>query len=346
MTMSNLSSIHIGVVFWQEDAELNRLASSTCLKLGCEVTELFYDEQIPQHLDMILAFGPFGSLVPVAMQLLSIPLAKRPKLALWMTEQFPNPFIPEWALYPVSMARSWGERFTYQRDSSGVWTRNQRLKWVTNRALRFRYYGDLHWLRNNQILSLIAVGSKWIARYLQKKGFNPLVAYIGSHPEWGDLLNVERNIPVIWLGKLGTDRRRRVLDRVRKDLHEFGVEVLMIDGVENPYVFGHERTVILNRTKIAINVLREEWDNHSLRYFLSAQNGVLVVTEPTLPHTPFISGEHIVDSSIDRMADVINHYLNNEFDRKQIVDKAYRLVKYEITMEKSVSSIIERVLFS
>jgi hypothetical protein len=344
--MSNLNNLHIGVVYWQKDAELNRLASITCRSLGCEVSEFYFDEQIPQHLNMILAFGPFGSLVPVAMQLLSIPLAKRPKLALWMTEQFPNPSIPEFVLYPMGVMRSWAERFSYRRNLSGSWTRDQRFAWITGRTYRFRYYGDLHWLRNNQILSVIAVGSKWIAGYLRNKGFDPLVAYIGSHPEWGDLLNLERKVPVIWLGKLGTDRRRRVLDRVRNDLQKLGVDLLMIDGVETPYIFGHDRTILLNRTKIAVNVLREEWDNHSLRYFLSAQNGVLVVTEPTLPHTPFIPGKHIVNANIDRMADVIYSYLNNEPERIQIVQEAYRLVKNEITMEKSITSIIEFALLS
>lgn len=344
--MSTLNNLHIGVVFWQKDAQLNRLASTTCRSLGCKVTELFFDEPIPKHLDMILAFGPFGSLVPVAMQLLSMPLAKRPKLALWMTEQFPNPSIPEFALYPMGVIRSWVERFSYRRNLSGSWARDQRLNWITGRANRFRYYGDLHWLRSNQILSVIAVGSKWIAGYLRNKGFDPLVAYIGSHPEWGDLLNLERKVPVIWLGKLGTDRRRRVLDRVRRDLSKLGVDLLMIDGVENPYIFGHDRTILLNQTKIAVNVLREPWDNHSLRCFLSAQNGVMVVTEPTLPHTPFIPGEHIVEESINNMADVIYHYLHSEAERRLIVDQAYRLVKDEITMERSIASIIEKALLS
>jgi hypothetical protein len=340
------NGIHVGVVFWQQGSEINRLASNTCRSLGCSVTDFLFDDQIPKNLDLILAFGPFGSLVPMARQLISLPLVNRPKLGLWMTEQFPNPSIPEWALFPVSIARSWVERLIYRRSSSGEWIYDERLKWLTTAAYRFRYYGDLHWLRNNQLLSVIAVGSRWIANYLQEKGFNPLVAYIGSHPQWGDLLNLDRNIPVVWLGKLGTDRRRKMLDRLRKDLQKFGVDILMIDGVEHPYVFGHKRTVLLNQSKITINVLRERWDNHSLRYFLSAQNGVLVVTEPTLPHTPFIPGEHMVASGIDRMADVIFYYLNHETKRRQIVDKAYRLVKQEITMKKSVSSIIEQALCS
>jgi hypothetical protein len=343
--MSMIKNIKMGVVFWQEGAELNRLASDTCRDLGCEVVDFFYDEPIPRHLEMILAFGPFGSLVPLATQILSLPHSKRPKLILWMTEQFPKPSIPEWVLYPVSITRTWAEKLIYDRDSRGYWDCDQRLKWITKRANRFRYYGDLHWLRSNQILTVLAVGSKWIANYLQLKGFRPIIAYIGSHPGWGDLLNLERNIPVLWLGKLGSDRRRSMLDKVRKDLQKLGVEILVIDGVENPYVFGYDRTILLNRTKIAINLLREEWDNHSLRYYLSAQNGVLVVTEPTLPHTPFVPGEHIVDTSIGSMADVVYAYLNNETQRKQIVDRAYRLVKDEVTMEKSVSCILQHALY-
>jgi hypothetical protein len=66
----------------------------------------------------------------------------------------------------------------------------------------------------------------------------PIVAYYGSPPDWGADLQLERDIPVFWLGTIGTKRRKHILERVRADLRDRGVEILIIDGIEDPYVFG------------------------------------------------------------------------------------------------------------
>jgi hypothetical protein len=119
--------------------------------------------------------------------------------------------------------------------------------------------------------------------------------------------------------------------------------MVSVDGVEHPYVFGEERTILLNRTKIALNLLREEWDDNSMRYCLAAPNRALIVTEPTLKHTPLRPGVHLVEAPIDRMVDTICYYLEREEERQRIVDQAYQLVTTELTMRQGLAQILERI---
>jgi hypothetical protein len=338
-----MNSLRVGFYNWHQNSDIISLMMNEFQNTGCKIIQIKAEERLPNELDVVLACGPFGSLVPVAQPLLSIPRAQRPVFVLWMTEQLPDPAIPHWVQYPLGLLRTQLERWAYQERADGVWTLNPRFRKLAQKATRFRYYGDLYWLNSQGVLSVLAVGSQWIADYLKARNIDTLVAYIGSNPAWGSDLNLERDIPVLWIGKMGTDRRKKLLDRLRVDLRGRGVEVLVIDGVEHPYVFGQERTILLNRSKIVINLLREKWDNHSLRYFLAAQNKAAVVTEPTYPHTPFQPGVHLIQSGIDDMANTIYATLANEDERSRIAANAHQLVMTELTMRRSVEKILEKV---
>ena len=129
--------------------------------------------------------------------------------------------------------------------------------------------------------------------------------------EW-DNLELERDIPVLWLGKAGSSRRKSLLHKTRAELRTHGIEMLVIDGVENPYIFGKDRDNLLSRTKIVLNLVRAWWDDNSLRYTLVAPKRALIVTEPTLPHTDFMPGVHLVEAPVNQLADTILYYLNHE----------------------------------
>jgi hypothetical protein len=339
----NTRALRVAVV-WKEPDEIGTLISSALADLGCEVINLRYEAKLPQALDVVLVYGPFGSLVPLANQLLACPPSRRPLFVLWMTEQFANPDLPEWVRYLGGIIRSRVERLAFRQRAQGEWQLDPRLRWLTMKAHRLRYYGDLYWLQQQGLLSILAVESPWTADFLRAGGFDPIVAYLGTHPSWGADLGLERDIPVLWIGKIGTRRRRHLLSRLRAELRERGVEMLMIDGVENPYVFGEERTILMNRTKIALNLLRAKWDDNSMRYCLAAPNRALIVTEPTLPHTAFLPGVHLVEAPLEQMADTICYYLSHEEERRRIVDQAYQLVTTELTMSKGVAQILEQVV--
>lgn len=337
------NQMRVGVIYWNPGEGMSSVISDAVEGLGHEAISLFPDERFPLSIDAVFAYGPLGSVSPLINQILDRPPDQRPVFILWVSESLPNPDRPEWFRWLGGELRSRVERLAYRRRDGGTWRLAPGLGWMTSKAFRYRYYGDLYWIRRADLPFVLAIPSDWIADFLRARGFDPVTAYYGSAPAWGGDLKLDRDIPLLWLGKIGTARRKRILGQVRAELEARGVEMMVVDGVEHPYVFGEERTRLLNRTKIILNVSRESWEDSSLRYFIVAPNKAMIITEPTLPHTPFADGIHLIESPVEEMANTICHYLDHEEERKAIAEQAYRLVTEELTMKRSVEKILERV---
>jgi hypothetical protein len=151
--------VRVGVVLWQLDDGIACQIANTLLDLGYEVVSFLHNAKLPKDLDIVLVHGPLGSLVPIVNQLLILPPSQCPVFVLWMTEHLPDPSLPEWLRYPLSITRSRAERLAYNKSTEGEWKLNVRLRWITAKAHRFRYYGDLHWLNRQGIPFILAVGS-------------------------------------------------------------------------------------------------------------------------------------------------------------------------------------------
>jgi len=336
----------MGIVYWQPDDGIAPLFAAAFQSEGCQTIPLPPADPLPPDVQAVFVYGPFGSLVPLASQLRDMPPARRPLFILWITEQFPSPRLPEWLRYGIGVARSRLERLAHRQTPSGEWRIAPPLRWLTRRLHRFRYYGDLYWLREEGLLSLLVTGSQVTAQFLRARGFQPLVTVMGSAPEWSADLHLERDIPVLWLGKPGSRRRKKLIQRLRAELRQRGVEMLVVDGVEHPYVFGEARTRLLNRTRIVLNILREPWDNNAMRFYLAAPNRALIVSEPTLPHTPYTPGVHLVEAPLSRLADTICHYLAHPAEAEPIVERAYRLATEELTIQHAARNVLQHLPFA
>jgi hypothetical protein len=332
--------MRIGVGSWQTDDHIARLLREGSERLGHTAIALDAHGKLPDGLDVLLIHGPQGSPLNLALQLEALPAAGRPKLAFWHTEQFWNPTLPSGPAKLVCDLRSGLERFAYRRQGPAIWQPRNPWRRLTQRALRLRYFGDLRWLQRTGLLTVVAATSRWMASFLNARGVRASLAYFGADPSWGEDLGLERDIDVLWLGKIATDRRGALLRQIRAELDRRGVKLVVVDGVEHPYVFGKERTILLNRTKVVLNVLRMPWDNHSIRFYLAAPNCALVVSEPTLPHLPYEDGVHVVYAPLPRLPDVIAHYCRNEGERRQIVDEMRRYTLAELTLEKGLVQVL------
>ncbi len=341
--MCNYSALKVGVLHWQKNDDLIELISSEIAAQGCQVTDFYYDSPCPTDHDLIFAFGPFGSLVPLATQLCNCPDEARPGLILWICEGLPNPFLPEWIRSPASRIRSGLERFAHRQTETNGLQISPRLRWLTERGFRYRYYGDLFWLQKECITSVLAVGSQWYADFLRARGLNPVVAYYGlrQDPAWGVDLQLERDIPVLWIGKQATRRRKNLLSQLRAELAASGIDIYVVDGVERPYVFGKERTKLLNRSKIVLNILRQPWDNNSVRFYLAALNRALIVSEPVFPHLPFLNNEHFIETPFCQISETIQHYLDRPDLCQAIAENAWGLATTQLTLDKSVPRLID-----
>ena len=89
-------TLRLSIPFWQPDDGFGGVFRQTFQSMGVQVTTFPHDAPIPPGTDTVFAYGPFGSLVPLANQLRALPPPSRPAFVLFQTEQFPNPRWPEW----------------------------------------------------------------------------------------------------------------------------------------------------------------------------------------------------------------------------------------------------------
>lgn len=294
---------------------------------GAGVVQCGYLEPLPLPLDAVFVFGPFGTLAPLICQLEAMEASSRPGFILLQGEQLPNPRMPGWLQDGLGDLRSALEMGAYRQGPDGSWRLRAGWRRIAGGALRLRYHGDLRRLRRSGLLDRLLVWSRWTAQDLERRGFRCVPLPPQHNPAWGADLQLERDIPVLWLGKVGSARRARNLRRVREGLAARGIPLHVIDGRERPYVFGEARTRLLNRTRVVLNLLREGWDNNSLRFLLAAHNGALVVGEPALPHTAFEPGEHWVAAPVPELAETVAYYLENEAERARIARQARDLLE-------------------
>lgn len=335
--------MYIAQMLWEKAPEAARAHCMHLRQLGHQVTPFQAGEAIPQKAEIVFTNGPCGSLVPLAKQLLAISAANRPPLALWMSEQFWNPYIPHWLGRIVSDGRLWVEQLAHRQAADGQWQLRPGWQSIANKAYRFLYFGQLRWMQEANVLKCLGIGSDWTVKFLRANGIKAIVAHNGYTPAWGQKRQERRDIPVLWIGKAGSRRRQQLLEHLQQEFRQRNIDLLVVDGVSHPYVFGQERTELLNRTQIVLNVLRQPWDNNYLRYLLAMSNGAMVVSEPTFPHAPFRHGEHLVVTPINQMVATICDYLQNIKERETIVNTAYNFITTEFTMERGLKQILANI---
>jgi hypothetical protein len=331
--------LRTGIVEWAPGDELVGLIADEVAHLGHDVSKLPPSGRLPSGLEVLLVFGPFGTIAPLMAQLMAQPPARRPTLVWWLTEQLWHPALPSWIACAAAELRSGAERLVMRAGANATPSRRRGMTW---RGLRFRYYGDLLWLRRHGLLSVLAVPSQWLGQFLRSRGFDVMTAFIGAHPSFAADPSPRRDIPVLWLGTPGSHRRRRSLQRITDELARRGVEVTRIDGVRHPPVHGAERARLLSRSAIVLNLMRRPRDCNLLRFILAAPNRALMISEPMLPHYPVHDGIHFVEAPLDGMADAVCRYLDDEPARDRITEQAHRLVTTDLTLARGIESIMRQ----
>jgi predicted nucleotidyltransferase len=283
--------------------------------------------------EVILLFGPYGKIIHVPAAYDHLPPSKRPTFVFWNTEGLPDLRLPDPLVDVLAAARSWvGRTDRLPAPLCGLFD---------TRLIRFRYVGDyLHAYRRGWLNVFADISAVYAARF-RRRGLPTAVAHFGSHAPWYADLHLERDIDVLWMGKRATRRRSQYLDRLRAELDRRGIYLHLVDNVTHPFVFDDERTELLNRTKITLNLLRTWYDENSMRLSLAMPNRSLVVSEPLLAHVPaYRPGEHYVVAPLDRMADVIAATLRDDAGRARIVEAAYQVSTQEVTLGGSLAQLM------
>ena len=303
---------------------------------GYEVTCALRGTAWDPHYDIVVGYGPFtpqdGHLLTVARQVLALPPQARPLLVWWLTEN-PAQHIPPQLALAAAQLRLWGDKLLGQDPPSTIPSWQQPLM----KAHRLRVLGQLTWARKQEALGILVVTNNARARYYRSHGFDPVVAPLGYHRSYGIDLGLPRTNDVAFMGQMNDKRRRRLLPGLFADLRGRGITVEAVSTV-----YGEERTQLLNRSRILINVLRAPQDFVGQRIMLGAANRTLVISEPMYDPDPFVPDKHMKVTAVTSMADAVADALQDMDAHKPMLDDAYRLVTEELTCKKMVQRILER----
>lgn len=332
----------IAVVQWVPEEGLAQAICNELAGLGREPIPFLFDESIPDRVDMVLTFAPYGKLLPIARQMEQFNSQKRPIFLHWHTQNLPDPSIPWIFTKQVARFRSWLDRLDTSSRSVSLFIANLKpLQWLSQRMHRFRYVGDHYYAFSQGWLDVLIQSSKIYTQYDHAHGIPSIYVPWGTSRDWYADLHLDRNIDVLWFGKRRTRRRSQLLDIIRRELQVQGINMYVVDGEERPFIYDDERTKILNRTKIVLGLGIYPYDNvSSYRFQMVAGNRCLLISEPELDHHPFIPGKHFIEATADKIVDRVLYFLAHEEERSQITKDAYCLVTEKLTMANSLRNIL------
>jgi len=255
----------------------------------------------PRALDQLRALGP-----------------RRPRVVAWMSE----PLVPPAA--------------------SGLpWPRRTHREWI-KLALRDKRVIDA---RSNERRTLAlmregvvdAVATTTVARVER-------FAEVGLETTWVPQtlgpnvhadLGLDRDIPVLFLGAMDVPRRRLLARRLRRA----GVELTAVGDWHDPRYWGGQRTELMNRAVISLNLNRFRGNFPDTRFLLAAGNRALIVSEPVYRPDPYVAGETHVEAEPEDLPDVLARWLADDAGRERMLSAAYETVTTRLRREDSVAAL-------
>ena len=205
-----------------------------------------------------------------------------------------------------------------------------------SRRIMMRRYMDLKHHLLEGWLNYVHVCGAQQKEFLANRGIPAKLTPFGYHPRIGENLGMERDIDVIFIGQAETARRKTILKALRGDLASKGLNLMTVGHG----CYGKQRTELLNRAHISLNLVSVPCDFPGYRFLMSMGCGALVVSEPIYDSTPYKAGEHFVQASVADLPDVIVHYLENKAEREKIVSSAHNFVTKELTIQSTIKHIM------
>lgn len=312
--------------------------------LGVRVVSICLDdEKWPGDLDAYLISGPFYPLSKALGKLVQVCQPRNPNVIIWLTEQQPSPRLPKWLINTIGDAlRAACLALESLKQNPRAALLAGRLDWLYF-GTRFRLVSEIRWLQDTGCLKLLAVLTPSHQKFFEEKiGIPAVVVPYGHYKTFGHAMSLERDIDVVFLGSLRDRRRASIVRWLRARFKAMGIRFVVYDGTPgNGLVFGEERTRLLNRTRIHLSIMRQPWDDAVFRMLLATPNGAMVVSEPVVDDTPFLPGNHLAVSEINRIPETVAYYLAHEDERQQIVQNAQDLLYNHMTSRLMAEKILQ-----
>ena len=344
MTVQPKKLCSVAIAKWTENDGMAQDIFQELEILGHSPTMFLSTAVIPRDAEVVLTFAPWGRFLPLASQIGHIPSRNRPILLHWNLENPADLAIPWPILSTVARFRSWVDRLNdAEKPALRSLVRSGPLRLINGRMTKYRYIGEYYYAHRMGWMPALAETSSMFAKFHTEHGLPTFYVGWGTSPNWYQKLDLDRDIDVLWMGKRRTRRRSNNIEKIRQRLASDGLVMHIADGVENPLVYGDERTRLISRSKITVNVMQNWYDNSfHMRFHMVAGNRSLVVSEHLPPHyREYVPGTHYVSADVDAVPDTILYYLKHEDERREIAENAYELVATQLTFASSVGKLMD-----
>lgn len=299
------------------------IVTSLLSEAGYRVTQASNERLHLKKTDILWILDNANWFPIVCKQLHTIPRGERPLIVIWHAEPLPPPKsagLP----HPRLNLREIGKILLRDRRATDVYTN----------------YSRLRALMEDGIPDFLVVSTPGRQEFLAEHGLASTFVPMGYHrTEDGYDMGIERDIEVLFLGALNIPPRRRLFRRLRRS----GINLATKGSWSDPACWGENRTKLLNRARIFLNLQRYPGELSGMRLIMGMANRTLVISEPMYKPGGFIPGKHFVSATSDEMPEIINYYLNHDDERESIATEGHKLVTRELTMERSISRILELI---
>lgn len=302
-----------------------RLAAIELLgDLGWAVESRGDEPWLPGGAEVVLIWGNAYWFPRLLASLVARPAGERPVVAVWHIEPLPQ---------PDGIGMPWNGLTPRERVKALVrhpGATDPQTNWRRLRALQAEGLPDV-----------LAVASRRGQRFIAEHGIEAVLAPYLWHVSQGRELEPprERDIDVLFLGTLDAARRRGVLRRLRRE----GVAVEHAGTFRGPGIWGTERSELLSRARIVLNISRRPGEGSQLRFVLGMSHGAAVVSEPITDPTPFVPGLHYVSAQTDRLAEALGGLLADEQRCRALASAGKRFVLDEMRFEHALDAVLAAV---
>jgi hypothetical protein len=290
----------VAVVKWSEGDGVTKAIQFELERLGHYSESFLYNQTIPKNVDVVLSHAPLNRFIPIAAQLGKYHFSSRPVFIHYSTETPPDISIP-WPLMKFFGDIRLG--IDLLNDSRNkilrITSKNYPISWINNRFQRFRHVSEYSYAHHKGWLDILFDSSDINANFWRSHGLPAYYIPWGVPSAWYADMKVNRDIGVLWMGLRRTPHRSRVIDTVKKEMSIKGIPMFIADGIEHPFIYNEERTTILNRSMITLNIQTERNKNIlPMRFVVAAANRSFVLSEPTPPHAPeIIDNKHYISTA-------------------------------------------------
>jgi hypothetical protein len=105
--------------------------------------------------------------------------------------------------------------------------------------------------------------------------------------------------------------------------------------------YGDERTAILNRSKIVLNLHKFPWEFAGQRLLMAMSCRALVVSEWAPDTMPYKPGEHLFTARIEELPDTLVTLLRDQSKREAVAEAGCQFVTTDLRLERVLPAALE-----